>query len=69
MIRSPLGSPGEKPIEASALAEAFDGVAPVTELGEANSSDRLDITVNDETLQYDAAEIGDLRSVIEDELA
>jgi len=53
----------------AAVREAFDGVAPVTELGEANGSDRLDITVNDETLQYDAAEIGDLRSVIEDELA
>ncbi|EMA18638.1 phosphoribosylformylglycinamidine synthase subunit PurL [Haloarcula argentinensis] len=53
----------------AAVREAFDGVAPVTELGEANSSNHLDITVNDETLAYDAADIADLRSVIEDELA
>ncbi|EMA16046.1 phosphoribosylformylglycinamidine synthase subunit PurL [Haloarcula amylolytica] len=53
----------------AAVREAFDGVAPVTELGEANGSNRLDITVNDETLAYDAADIADLRSVIEDELA
>jgi len=53
----------------AAVREAFDGVAPVTDLGETNGSNRLDITVNDETVQYDAAEISDLRSVIEDELA
>ena len=53
----------------AAVREAFDGVAPVTELGEADRSNRLDITVNDETVQYDAAAIADLRSVIDDELA
>ncbi|WP_146417150.1 phosphoribosylformylglycinamidine synthase subunit PurL [Haloarcula hispanica] len=53
----------------AAVREAFDGVAPVTELGEANDSNGLDITVNDETLAYNAADIADLRSVIDDELA
>jgi phosphoribosylformylglycinamidine synthase len=52
----------------AAVREAFDGVAPVTELGEANDSNGLDITVNDETLAYNAADIADLRSVIDDEL-
>ena len=53
----------------AAVREAFDGVAPVTELGEANGSNHLDITVNDERVQYHAADIADLRSVIDDELA
>jgi len=53
----------------AAVREAFDGVAPVTELGEANGSNHLDITVNDQTLQYDATDIADLRSVIDDEMA
>ena len=53
----------------AAVREAFDGVAPVTELGEANGSTHLDITVNGERLHYDADEIADLRSTIEDELA
>jgi len=52
----------------AAVREAFDGVAPVTEIGEANGSNHLDITVNDETLQYDAEAIADLRSVIDDEM-
>ncbi|WP_324757281.1 phosphoribosylformylglycinamidine synthase subunit PurL [Haloarcula montana] len=53
----------------AAVREAFDGIAPVTELGEANGSNHLDLTVNDERLQYHAEEITDLRSTIEDELA
>ncbi len=53
----------------AAVREAFDGVAPVTEIGEANGSTHLDITVNGETLQYDADDIADLRDTIEDELA
>ncbi|WP_254278938.1 phosphoribosylformylglycinamidine synthase subunit PurL [Haloarcula marina] len=52
-----------------AVAEAFDGVAPVTEIGEANGSTHLDISVNDDTLQYDAEDIAGLRSTIDDELA
>ena len=53
----------------AAVREAFDGVAPVTELGEANGSNHLEITVNDDRLHYDAAEIAELRDTIEDELA
>ena len=53
----------------AAVREAFDGVAPVTELGEADSSDRLEIPVEDDRLHYDAAAIADLRSTISDELA
>jgi len=53
----------------AAVREAFDGVAPVTELGEANSSSHLEITVNEDRLHYDAAEIAELRDTIEDELA
>jgi len=53
----------------AAVREAFDGVAPVTELGEADGSNHLEITVNDDRLHYDAAEIAELRDTIEDELA
>ncbi len=51
----------------AAVREAFDGVAPVTELGEANDSNGLDITVNDETLAYDVADIATAAG-IDDEL-
>ncbi|WP_276250221.1 phosphoribosylformylglycinamidine synthase subunit PurL [Haloarcula rara] len=53
----------------AAVREAFDGVAPVTEIGEADGSNHLSITVNDDRLHYDAAEIAELRDTIEDELA
>jgi phosphoribosylformylglycinamidine synthase len=53
----------------AAVREAFDGVAPVLELGEANGSNHLEITVDDDRLQYDAPEIADRRSTISDELA
>ncbi len=53
----------------AAVREAFDGVAPVMELGEANGSNHLEITVDDDRLQYDAPEIADRRSTISDELA
>ncbi len=52
-----------------AVAEAFDGVAPVTVVGEADGSNHLELTVNEERLQYHASEIADLRSTIDDELA
>jgi phosphoribosylformylglycinamidine synthase len=51
-----------------AVREAFDGIAPVTEIGAADASSDLDLTINGETLQYDAGEITALRSTIEDEL-
>jgi phosphoribosylformylglycinamidine synthase len=53
----------------AAVREAFDGVAPVTELGQADGSNHLEITVNDDRLHYDAAEIAELRDTIGDELA
>ncbi|MDS0282896.1 phosphoribosylformylglycinamidine synthase subunit PurL [Haloarcula onubensis] len=53
----------------AAVREAFDGVAPVTELGEADGSNHLEITVDGDRLHYDAADIAELRDTIEDELA
>jgi phosphoribosylformylglycinamidine synthase len=52
-----------------AVRQAFDGVAPVYELGDADGSGALDVTVNGESLTYDAGEIAELRDVIERELA
>ena len=52
----------------AAVREAFDGVAPVAELGAADSSGELDLTVAGESLTYDAAEIADLRDVLAREL-
>jgi len=37
-----------------AVRQAFDGVAPVYELGDADGSGALDVTVNGESLTYDA---------------
>ncbi|WP_254537864.1 phosphoribosylformylglycinamidine synthase subunit PurL [Halomarina litorea] len=48
---------------------AFEGVAPVHEVGKADGSGALDLTVGRETLRYDAAEIEALRAVIDRELA
>ncbi|QGN07472.1 phosphoribosylformylglycinamidine synthase subunit PurL [Halorhabdus sp. CBA1104] len=47
---------------------AFEGIAPVVALGEADSSGTLSVSVGDEKLRFDADTIADLRSVIEDEL-
>jgi phosphoribosylformylglycinamidine synthase len=51
-----------------AVRERFDGVAPVQRLGEATDTGRLELTVGEETLDYDAAEIAELRAVIENGL-
>ncbi|ELY53731.1 phosphoribosylformylglycinamidine synthase subunit PurL [Natronococcus jeotgali] len=51
-----------------AVREAFDGVAPVTELGRATDEGRLEIDVGDDRLEVDAATIGDWRATIEREL-
>jgi phosphoribosylformylglycinamidine synthase len=48
---------------------AFNDVAPVTAVGQAEDSGSLDLTVGDDELRYDAATLRDLRSVIERELA
>ncbi|WP_424019501.1 phosphoribosylformylglycinamidine synthase subunit PurL [Halorientalis pallida] len=63
--------PGRVVIEtddADAVAAAFEGVAPVEHVGSADDSGALSLSVGDATLDYEAAEIADLRSVIEREL-
>ncbi|MFC7080506.1 AIR synthase-related protein [Halorussus caseinilyticus] len=54
--------------DAEAVREAFEGVAPVAELGEADDSGALSLTVDGESLNYGAAEIADLRDVLAREL-
>jgi phosphoribosylformylglycinamidine synthase II len=51
-----------------AVRDAFDGIAPVTELGDADDSGSLTVDVDGTEVSLDAAEIRDLRSVIEREL-
>ncbi|ELY43430.1 phosphoribosylformylglycinamidine synthase subunit PurL [Natronorubrum sulfidifaciens] len=51
-----------------AVAAAFDGVAPVVELGTATDDGELTIDVGSETITTDAAAIDDHRSTIEDGL-
>jgi phosphoribosylformylglycinamidine synthase II len=51
-----------------AVRAAFDGVAPVHEIGQADGSGTLTLHTNGETLRYDAATIRELRSVIGREL-
>ncbi|WP_225334617.1 phosphoribosylformylglycinamidine synthase subunit PurL [Halomicrobium urmianum] len=63
--------PGRVVVETTdpaAVRQAFDGVAPVYDLGSADDSGRLNLTVNGESLSYDAADVADLRDVIEREL-
>jgi len=50
------------------VREAFDSVAPVYELGSADDSGTLDISLDGESLRADAADIADWRAVIEREL-
>ncbi|MFB6142606.1 MAG: phosphoribosylformylglycinamidine synthase subunit PurL, partial [Halorientalis sp.] len=52
----------------AAVEAAFEGVAPVQRVGAADGSGRLSLTVGDETLDYGADAISDLRAVIEREL-
>jgi phosphoribosylformylglycinamidine synthase len=64
--------PGRAVVETTdpeAVREAFDGVAPVAEVGEADDSGALDLSVGGETLRYDEREIADLRAVLERALA
>ncbi|NUC72368.1 phosphoribosylformylglycinamidine synthase subunit PurL [Haloterrigena sp. SYSU A558-1] len=51
-----------------AVREAFDGVAPVVELGSATDDGRLEVTVGDRTIATDAAAIRERRETIEREL-
>ncbi|PSQ00325.1 phosphoribosylformylglycinamidine synthase subunit PurL [Halobacteriales archaeon QS_4_69_31] len=50
------------------VREAFDGVAPVYDLGSADGSGRLDLSLEGTELSYGAAELADLREVIGREL-
>jgi phosphoribosylformylglycinamidine synthase len=51
-----------------AIREAFEGIAPVERLGEADGSGSLSVEVGGASLEYDQGEIRELRSVIEREL-
>ncbi|MFB6123847.1 MAG: phosphoribosylformylglycinamidine synthase subunit PurL [Haloferacaceae archaeon] len=64
-------TPGRAVVEttdSAGVREAFDGVAPVEELGAATDDGTLSLTVAGETLSYTAADLADLRSVVEREL-
>jgi len=74
-LKSPLAAFDEQPgqvvvetTEPGAVRDAFDGVAPVVELGEATETGQLEIDAGEETLTVDAETIADLRSVIDEEL-
>ncbi|MCU4924823.1 phosphoribosylformylglycinamidine synthase subunit PurL [Halobacteria archaeon AArc-dxtr1] len=47
------------------VREAFDGIAPVVELGSATDGGSLQIAIGEETIEADAAEIQQLRQTIE----
>jgi phosphoribosylformylglycinamidine synthase II len=72
----PLGAlfheqPGRVVIETTdpeAVREAFDGVAPVTSLGDADASGTLTLNVGDQRIEMDAQTITSHRRVIEDAL-
>ncbi len=51
-----------------AVRAAFDGVAPVRDLGRATGSGRLDLSVGERDLRYDHAAIRDLRDALAREL-
>jgi phosphoribosylformylglycinamidine synthase len=64
-------APGRAVVESTdpdAVREAVGDAAPVTDLGVADGSEALSLSVGDETLAADAAAIRDLRATIEREL-
>ncbi|MDS0293308.1 phosphoribosylformylglycinamidine synthase subunit PurL [Halogeometricum luteum] len=64
-------TPGRAVVETTdpdAVRDAFDGVAPVTTLGSATTDGTLSLSVADETLEYDAAAVSELRDAIAREL-
>ncbi|SEO36859.1 phosphoribosylformylglycinamidine synthase [Halogranum amylolyticum] len=64
-------TPGRAVVETTnpeAVYAAFEGVAPVTELGSATTDGTLSLSVGDDELAYDVDAIADLRDVIEREL-
>ena len=64
-------TPGRAVVETTdpdAVRAAFDGVAPVAELGETDDSGTLDVTVGEESLEYNVDEIAALRDTLAREL-
>ncbi|WP_135830551.1 phosphoribosylformylglycinamidine synthase subunit PurL [Halorussus halobius] len=64
-------TPGRAVVETTdpaAVRERFAGVAPVANVGAADGSGELELTVGDETLTYAAGEIAELRDVLAREL-
>jgi len=60
-------TPGRVVIETTepeAVQEAFAGVAPVASLGAADDSGILSLTIDGETVEYDAETVAELRAVI-----
>jgi phosphoribosylformylglycinamidine synthase len=63
--------PGRAVVETTdptAVRAAFDGVAPVHEIGQATGDGRLTIETEDTTLSSDAADIADRRATLSDAL-
>jgi phosphoribosylformylglycinamidine synthase len=63
--------PGRVVVETTApddVAEAFDGLAPVSRIGAADGSGGLVLSVGDESLSYGAREVATLRETIAEEL-
>jgi len=74
-VESPLAlfdeQPGRVVVETTdpaAVREAFEGIAPVIELGEATETGQLNLVAGEATLEADADTIVDLRGVIDEEL-
>ncbi|MFP4626328.1 MAG: phosphoribosylformylglycinamidine synthase subunit PurL [Natronomonas sp.] len=64
-------TPGRVVVETTAPREVrnrFEDVAPVIRLGASTSDGVLEVSIDDETLVYDANEIAELRNVIDREL-
>ncbi|MFW6017757.1 MAG: phosphoribosylformylglycinamidine synthase subunit PurL [Halapricum sp.] len=74
-IEGPLALFDEQPgrvvvetVAPDAVREAFDGVAPVQKLGETTADGVLSVEAGEDSLDVGAAEVADLRDIIEDEL-
>jgi phosphoribosylformylglycinamidine synthase II len=50
------------------VRDAFDGIAPVKEIATGTDDGQLSISIDDETLEYTAEEIADLRSTIDQDM-
>ncbi|MFB6189033.1 MAG: AIR synthase related protein, partial [Halapricum sp.] len=64
--------PGRVVVETTdpdAVRDAFDGIAPVVELGTATTSGTLTIDAGEQSIECDAADVAALRDVLDAELA